>query len=369
MNKLFLVLFAALICLSCTSKGEFFIKGTAVDMEGAQIYLIHQQENGVEKIDTTIVKNGKFSFTGIQKEPAIYVISLNNPSLEITDPIYQVLVVEPGKVLVDIESNTIKISGTPANDSFRVHMEAKEQLFKIEKELHQKYASVDLSTLSEEEIEKINEEFMLLNDSLKNINLNFVIQNIDNPLGENLFLSIINHLSLEEIEKVVNNAGDNFKSSEAGKTIMNYIDEMKKVSIGQTFINFAMPNPDGKIVSLSDYAGRGKYVLIDFWASWCGPCMKEMPTLINVYNLYKNKNFEIVGVSLDANADAWKTAIKKNSMIWPQMSDLSQWKSQARELYNFNSIPHTILLDPDGIIIAKDLRGKQLLEKLQELIK
>jgi len=94
-----------------------------------------------------------------------------------------------------------------------------------------------------------------------------------------------------------------------------------------------------------------------------------MPNLVDVYKLYKNKNFEIVGVSLDSKAEPWKDAIQKNNMTWPQMSDLQQWQSQAREIYNFNSIPHTILLDPDGVIIAKDLRGQKLLEKLQELIK
>ncbi len=373
MNKLFLVLIAVLTCFSCTSntsKGEYVINGTINNLgENTQILLIHQQNNGVEKIDTTIVKDGKFSFTGIQKEPEIYIISVNNlDSIAITDPMFQVLLIEPGKILVDVVDNTIKVSGTPANDSFHERTEAEKQVFKLIENLEQQYASVDFSALSAEETEKINQQFRLLGDSIKTINLNFATQNINNPLGENVFLSIANILSLEELEKVMNDAGDTFKSKETGKAILSYIEETKKTSIGQKFIDFAMHTPNGKVVSLSDYAGKGKYVLIYFWASWCGPCRQEIPNLANAYKLYKDKNFEIVGVSLDNNADMWKDGIKNNNMTWVQMSDLRQ-QSQAMELYNFNSIPHMVLLDPAGIIIEKDLRGGKLLEKLQELIK
>ncbi len=178
-----------------------------------------------------------------------------------------------------------------------------------------------------------------------------------------------NRLSLEEMEMIVNNAGDEFKASELGQAILSAVGGMQSVSEGQKFTDFTMQDPSGKEISLSDFAGKGKYVLIDFWASWCAPCIREMPVLVEAYKLYKNKNFEVVGVSLDAQAEPWKAAIKKNNMTWPQMSDLQQWNSVAREIYNFNSIPHTILLDPEGIIIAKDLRGKELLETLQGLIK
>ena len=129
-----------------------------------------------------------------------------------------------------------------------------------------------------------------------------------------------------------------------------------------------MQTPEGKTVKLSDYVGKGKVVLVDFWASWCGPCRREMPNLVEAYAKYKNKNFEIVGVSLDQSADAWKEAIKKLNITWPQMSDLKGWQNEGAQLYAVNSIPHTMLVDADGTILARGLHGEKLQTKLEEVL-
>ncbi len=372
MNKLFLILIAVLTCLSCTSKGEFTVKGTATkDFEGKTIYLMNQREDGVENIDSTIIKSGKFTFKGIQETPTIYVLSFQKSNdNDSENEMSRIIYIEQGKIDVDIKAdNDIKVSGNAVNDAFQKKSEAEMEVYKQLDALQQKYANVNPTDLSEAELEKINSEFMAIDDSVKDINLKFAIDNINNKLGEGIFLSIANRLSVDEMEQVMNNAGEEFKSKETGKAILEMISGMKKVAEGQKYSDFTMFDPAGKEISLSDYAGKGKYVLIDFWASWCGPCIKEMPTLVEAYKLYKNKNFEIVGVSLDAKAEPWKAAIQKYNMTWPQMSDLRQWDTQARVIYNFSSIPHTVLLDPDGIIIAKNLRGTKLLDKLQTLVK
>ena len=370
MNKLFLVFIAAITCLSCTSQGEYAIKGTASeDLEGKKVFLMNRREDGVESIDSMEIKGGKFSFKGIQEKPAIYTISMNDTDDFDGSDYRALLLVESGKITIDLKDNKVKIGGTPANDAYQKTNDEVTILLKQAEALDQKYTSIDPATLSDEEKNKISDEFMIIEDSIKNLHLNFVVGNINNPLGEAIFFSLVGHLSLEEMEMVINNAGDEFKSKEAGIAVTELISGIKQVAVGQKFTDFTMPDPSGKEISLSDYAGKGKYVLIDFWASWCGPCIRELPTLVEAYKLYKNKNFEIVGVSLDSKDEPWKAAIKNNKMTWPQMSDLKQWNSQARGIYNFNGIPHTILLDPEGIIIAKDLRGKQLMEKLQELIK
>lgn len=368
MKKFFLFLSALAIFISCAPKGEYTVKGTALaDRNGMDVYLLYQREDGVEKVDTTTIKNGKFSFKGIQETPAVYAITLKDTN-EMSTPVFQLLLIEPGKITADITEEGVRIGGTPANDAFQQKVDKEKVVVEKRDELLAKYANVDVEALSEEKMEEITREFQSFDEQIKDINVEYAANNINNMLGETVFLSIVQMLSLNDMEKVMEKANDEFKSKDSGKSILNYIAEMKKVDIGQAFIDFTMNNPEGKAVSLSDYAGKGKYVLIDFWASWCGPCMKEVPTLIEVYNMYKDKNFEIVGVSLDASEDRWKAAIKDNKMNWPQMSDLKQWETAARPIYMFSSIPHTILLDPQGIIIEKDLRGGKLKEKLKELL-
>jgi peroxiredoxin len=139
--------------------------------------------------------------------------------------------------------------------------------------------------------------------------------------------------------------------------------------VGTKFIDFEMPAPDGKMVKLSDYAGKGKLVLVDFWASWCGPCRQDMPGVVELYAQYKDKGFEIVGVTLDRDGDAWKKSLTDMHMTWPQMSDLQYWQSAAAQLYAVNSIPHTMLIDGEGTIIARGLRGEALSAKLAEVLK
>ena len=132
-------------------------------------------------------------------------------------------------------------------------------------------------------------------------------------------------------------------------------------------MDIALAAPDGKTIKVSDYVSKNKYTLIDFWASWCGPCRAEMPTVVKAYTDFHQKGFEVVGVSLDNDKDAWVKAIADLKMPWPQMSDLKGWDCEGAQLYNVRSIPSNVLVDQQGKIVAKDLRGEQLLKKLDEL--
>jgi thiol-disulfide isomerase/thioredoxin len=143
-----------------------------------------------------------------------------------------------------------------------------------------------------------------------------------------------------------------------------------KVEVNEnSFREIVAQNPDGQVVKLSDYAGKGKYVLLDFWASWCPPCRAEMPLLVGLYNMYRGKNFEIVGYSLDENAEAWKKGLADLKMTWVQLSHCQGWTSPGAVAYGVQSIPNTFLIDPEGNIIATGLRGDALAAKLAELIK
>lgn len=144
------------------------------------------------------------------------------------------------------------------------------------------------------------------------------------------------------------------------------ISQQSALSPGSICPDIALPNPDGKEIRLSSF--RGKVVLIDFWASWCKPCRQDMPKLVALYKKYKDKGFEIYGVSLDKNKNEWIEAIKKDGIIWPQVSDLKFWNSDVVSLFNINAIPYTILIDKDGKILAKGLRGEELEKKLKEVL-
>ena len=137
--------------------------------------------------------------------------------------------------------------------------------------------------------------------------------------------------------------------------------------IGKRFLDVQEPDTKGKLRRLSDYAGKGRWVLVDFWASWCGPCQEEMPNVVAAYKKYHDKGFEIVGLSFDADRDDWMNAIKTWNMPWIHLSDLNYWESKAGKVYKIEGIPDNVLIDPDGIIVARDLRGPELDNYLSEI--
>ena len=146
-------------------------------------------------------------------------------------------------------------------------------------------------------------------------------------------------------------------------------DDAKSAIIGKRFLDLEEADTEGKMHKLSEYVGQGKWVLVDFWASWCGPCKAEMPNVVAAYNQYHDKGFEIVGLSFDQEKDPWVKAIAEWKMPWIHLSDLKYWKTAAAEVYSVNSIPDNLLIDPEGIVVARCLRGEALAKKLAESIK
>ncbi|WP_254151340.1 TlpA family protein disulfide reductase [Chryseosolibacter indicus] len=150
------------------------------------------------------------------------------------------------------------------------------------------------------------------------------------------------------------------------KNFIAFVDKMKATAIGQPAPEIALPNPEGQIVKLSSM--KGKYVLVDFWAKWCGPCRQENPNVVRVYNKYKDKGFTVFGVSLDRKKEDWVQAIQQDGLTWTHVSDLKFWQSEAAKTYNISAIPFSLLVDPDGIIIDKNLRGAALEKRLAEVL-
>ena len=172
--------------------------------------------------------------------------------------------------------------------------------------------------------------------------------------------------NLEELQNVFSYLSEKNRHSLYGKQVADIIDATKKTAIGKTAADFRANDSNGKIVSLSSY--RGKYVLVDFWASWCGPCRAENPSVVTTYNKYHSNQFDILGVSLDASSDAWLKAIKYDKLEWTQVADLKAWDSKIVIDYGIKGIPFNMLLDKEGKIIAKNLRGAALEKKLKEVL-
>lgn len=364
MKKLTYVLAATLLAACNSGNNGYTITGTVEGAnDGDMVYLQGVEGRQLVKLDSAVIKNGTFTFTGKQ-DTAVnrYLTYKNNEDNGMAMDFF----LENGKIAIQLTKDNDAATGTPNNDAYQ---EIRTQMNSLMKQMETLYSTLSDTTLTDEQREAKGKEIEGLQEKMIGVAKDGIAKNITNPVGIHLLKQNYYYMDVNELDPLMPQIPAMYDQDERIVQIKANVKQMKATAVGQKFTDFEMQTPEGEKVKLSDYVGKGKVVLVDFWASWCGPCRREMPNLVDLYAKYKNKNFEIVGVSLDQSGEAWKNAIKQLNISWPQMSDLKYWDCEGAKLYAVSSIPHTVLIDKDGTILARGLAGEALQEKLAEVIK
>ena len=311
-------------------------------------------------LDSATVSNGKFELSGKQNLNEIFMLDANNEGMAFFND----------GTPVDMNLVDYTMAGSDLNKKL---FECSLPLKKYDaatSEIYAEYEKVarDNSEAGKAKAKALAERFNVVRDSMLNDMLNIIKTNKDNLIPAVYLSQIYTALDYNELKDLLSPSAPYYNHPALAR-VKQQLAAFEKRMPGKMFTDLTMNDTEGKQRKLSEWCGKGNYVLVDFWASWCGPCRREMPNLVEAYAKYKNKNFEIVGVSLDQSGDSWKEAIKKLNITWPQMSDLKYWNCEGAKLYAVSSIPHTVLIDGDGIILARGLHGEELQEKLAEVLK
>ncbi len=363
MRKFAYLCVIAATMISCGGNKGYVITGTVEGAEdGDMVYLQKVEERRLVKTDSTKIAQGKFTFKGVQDSVVSRYITCtpNNMESIMTD-----FFLENGNINIKLSAEDNIVIGTDNNN---IYQKIKEQINELDKQMNEVYGSLSDTTLTAEAKQAKIDEIETLQEKIFRITKDGINANITNPVGIHLLKTNYYYLTVEDLAPMMPNIPNEYDADPVIKQIKENVNKMQATAVGQKFTDFEMLTPEGNPIKLSDYAGKGKVVLVDFWASWCGPCRREMPALVEAYAKYKDKNFEIIGVSLDQSKEAWQESIQKLNITWPQMSDLKYWNSEGAKLYAVSGIPHTVLIDGEGVIIARGLHGEGLKKKLAEIL-
>lgn len=393
MRQLIVASFVATVFISCgnvESEKKFSVTGTISNSNAKMIYLEKIPAATMQPMvsdSAKIEKNGSFSLKADAGESVVFNLRLDQSRYPVASVIN-----DAEKVKLNIQlskennefAEKYEVEGSPASQQMKDFMytfnNELQKIFGIARRAdslqktgagdsvlfplmaEQKILADNVKKYAEEALSKANDPALIM------FELGYY-QSTANGSGFGL-----ESLSDEQVSKIVDETAKKFPSHQAIAAIKASLTQQMQKAAGVSWIgkeapDFSMPDVNGKEVKLSSF--RGKYVLVDFWASWCGPCRNENPNLVNAYNQFKDKNFTVLGVSLDrpGQKDKWLKAIKDDNLTWTNISDLQDWSSPVVALYGFDGIPFNVLIDPQGKVIAERLRGSGLEGKLQEVLK
>lgn len=356
MKNLLLILFSCICMYSCTTS-TYEIKGKVENkaLYGTTIFLRQRINRVWTSIDSTKIENGCFRFHGKADTAKIAYVSYQ---FSTEKAVRQAFILENGKIAVSIDkTGFMNFKGTVLNDSLQSYQSAKNE---FSKKAEIAYKSLEDSTITPEKLSELNQKVAKLNEEEISLDKKYAIRNINTIVGTFVFTNSFYAMTTAEKESIVNLMNEETKQVQRIKEIIADIETEKKVAVGKIFTDFKLPSLTGDSTALSDLVGKTDYVLVDFWASWCGPCMHSLPELKKLYNIYKGTRFEVFGVSLDEDAEAWKAVINSRQLTWKHASDLKGWKCVGSRTYAVNSIPSTILINKKGEIVGKNLTFQEI---------
>jgi thiol-disulfide isomerase/thioredoxin len=373
MKKTLIITLAAVMLFACSQEKTFTITGTVAqtEWEGAQVFLSQQIEGRLTRVDSTEIVDGTYKFTGAVEEPAYGMLMVTRINEEgRPQRLTANLILENAKIKVTTdEEGLTTVIGSKNNALLKTLQDAQKEPTAKMREFSTAYSEAQKAGDSDL-MKSLLEDYNVIREELNAITFEFVKNNINNVVGRSQLSMAVSGAEIEKMKEAISQATEATLQTPEVARVVTRIEALEKTAVGQPFVDLRMPDMNGNEIAISDFAGKGKYVMIDFTATWCGPCRTGKPAMIATYNKYKNKGFEIVGVWFDSTHEAWVNGYKAlNLPNWPNMSDIKGWESEGAKLYAINGIPHSVLIDPDGIIIARGLRGEDLDNKLAELLK
>ncbi|MCI0920210.1 TlpA disulfide reductase family protein [Sphingobacterium rhinopitheci] len=350
--------------ISCSNKDLISISGEISNPGNVKVVAFYE---GERKLDSVFLSDqNKFKFERQATQPRLMTVQIGNNKYPI--------ILTPGEKLVftaDLQNDPEKynVEGSELSTALQLFAQIKQRKDFLEDSLQNDFMK-RIANKSEPEIESMRAEYLAKyreTMSYYTSQASAYAANQSNLAGFYAMSTLDPEVAETELINYADQIKDQFVDNRAVIQFKEEVDKLRKLAVGQPAPLFEAYTPDNKTVRLADY--KGKYTLVDFWASWCVPCRKENPNLVRIYNEFKDKNFTILGVSLDNNPGSWMRAIEDDKLPWTNISDLKAWTSNLIIDYRIKAIPSSVLVDPNGIIIAKNLRSAQLEEFLKKTLK